>query len=163
MRVWLLGYGVFYVVLEMVGHSLETVGWGQITALDVATAVTDAFLTVSVVLAVLLGVRSSAVVAFGVVLVIAGLGVALVQTPSLSGATRSPAGQKGAGLGLFNMMRFVGASVGAAGVAAAYPDHLGSLFAGCAAIAVLGLVLSFSGRELPDRPSAPPAAVVEAR
>jgi hypothetical protein len=81
-----------------------------------------------------------------------------VQTPSLSGATRSPAGQRGAGLGLFNMMRFVGASVGAAGVAAAYPGHLGLLFAGCAAIALAGLALSFAGREIPDPVAGPPAA-----
>jgi hypothetical protein len=53
-KVWLLVYGVLYVVIEMVGHSLETVGWTRITALDVATAVTDAFLTVSLVLAALL-------------------------------------------------------------------------------------------------------------
>ena len=90
----------------------------------------------------------------------AGLGVALVQTPSLTGATRSPAGQRGAGLGLFNMMRFVGASVGAAGVAAAYPGLLGWLFGGCAAVlALVGLGLSFAGREVADAPpaAAPPA------
>ena len=78
---------------------------------------------------------------------------ARVRTQTTWRATRSPAGQRGAGLGLFNMMRFVGASVGAAGVAAAYPDGLGWLFAGCAAVAVLGLALSFAGRELPDRPA----------
>ncbi|MGY1916552.1 hypothetical protein [Blastococcus sp. SYSU DS0973] len=54
MRIWLLAYGALYVVVEMVGSTLESVGWPQITALDVATAVTDAFLTVSVCLAVLL-------------------------------------------------------------------------------------------------------------
>ena len=57
MRIWLLAYGVLYVVVEMVGRSLETIGWPQITALDVATAVTDAFLTVSVCLALLLAVQ----------------------------------------------------------------------------------------------------------
>ncbi len=120
-------------------------------------------LLVDVGLGVLLGTRSTNAVLVAVRLVVAGLGVALVQTPSLSGATRSPAGQKGAGLGLFNMMRFVGASVGAAGVAAAYPDHLGWLFAGCAGIALLGLGLSFSGREMPDSPAGRPAPVLEAR
>ena len=108
---------------------------------------------VSVLLALLLAGRSTAVPAFGVLLVVAGLGVALVQTPSLTGATRSPAGQRGSGLGMFNMMRFVGASVGAAGVAAAYPDHLGWLFGGCAVIAVLGLMISFAGREMADAPA----------
>jgi hypothetical protein len=97
------------------------------------------------------------VLPIAVVLVVAGLGVALVQTPSLSGATRSPAGQRGAGLGLFNMMRFIGASVGAAGVAAAYPDALGWLFGGCAAVAAAGLALSFAGREVPDAPTREPA------
>ncbi|RBY85148.1 MFS transporter [Blastococcus sp. TF02A-26] len=109
----------------------------------------------SVALAVLLGGRSTAVPVFGVVLVVAGLGVALVQTPSLTGATRSPAGQKGAGLGLFNMMRFVGASVGAAAVAASYPDHDAWLFGGCAVLALLGLGLSFAGREVPDAAPSP--------
>jgi hypothetical protein len=53
-RIWLLAYGVLYVVVELVGHRLETIGWPRITALDVATAVTDAFLTVSITLAALL-------------------------------------------------------------------------------------------------------------
>jgi len=83
-------------------------------------------------------------------LVAAGVGIALVQTPALTGATRSPAGQRGAGLGLFNMMRFVGAAVGTAAVAAAWPDGLGWLFVGTATAAALGLVLSFLGREMPD-------------
>jgi EmrB/QacA subfamily drug resistance transporter len=114
-------------------------------------------LSVSVVLGVLLGTGATAVLPMAAVLVVAGFGVALVQTPSLSGATRSPAGQRGAGLGLFNMMRFVGASVGAAGVAAAYPDALGWLFGGCAAVAAAGLALSFAGREVPDAPAGEPA------
>jgi EmrB/QacA subfamily drug resistance transporter len=113
---------------------------------------------VDVGLAVLLGARAGSAVPVAAVLVVTGLGVALVQTPSLTGATRSPAGQRGAGLGLFNMMRFVGASVGAAGVAAAYPEHLGWLFGGCAAVALLGMALSFAGREVPD----PPAGAVPA-
>ena len=60
MRVWLLVYGLLYVVIEMVGHSLSSIGWPQITALDVATAVTDAFLAVSLTLAVLLGLKLAA-------------------------------------------------------------------------------------------------------
>ena len=48
------------------------------------------------------------------------------------------------------MMRFVGAAVGTAAVAAAWPDGLGWLFAGTATVAALGLVLSFLGREMPD-------------
>ena len=52
MRVWLLVYGVVYVVFEMVGYRLEQIGWTDISALDVATAVTDALLTVAVCAAV---------------------------------------------------------------------------------------------------------------
>ena len=47
------------------------------------------------------------------------------------------------------MMRFVGAALGTAAVAAAWPDGLAWLFGGTAAIAALGLVLSFVGREMP--------------
>jgi MFS family permease len=87
-----------------------------------------------------------AVAPVAVLLLVAGAGVALVQTPSLTGATRSPAGQGGVGLGLFNMMRFIGSAAGTAGVAAAWPAHLPVLFAGCAAVAVAGLALAFSGQ-----------------
>jgi hypothetical protein len=83
-------------------------------------------------------------------LLAAGVGIALVQTPALTAATRSPAGQRGAGLGLFNMMRFVGAAVGTAAVAAAWPDGLGWLFGGASVAAAAGLLLSFAGREQPE-------------
>jgi len=53
MRVAFLVYGVFYVVIEIVGYQLEQVSWPKITALDVASALTDAFLTVAVLVAVL--------------------------------------------------------------------------------------------------------------
>jgi EmrB/QacA subfamily drug resistance transporter len=116
-------------------------------------------LAVDVGLAVVLGRDGDGVLPIAGLLLAAGAGVALVQTPSLTGATRSPAGQRGVGLGLFNMMRFVGSATGTAGVAAAYPEHLPWLFAGCAGLAVLGLVLAFSGRETPtERPPAHPSA-----
>ncbi len=54
MRVSFLVYGVLYVVLEVVGHHFEQIGWTDISALDVATAVTDALLTVAIGAAVLL-------------------------------------------------------------------------------------------------------------
>lgn len=54
MRVSFLVYGVLYVVVEMVGYQLERVGWADISALDVATAVTDALLTVAICAAALL-------------------------------------------------------------------------------------------------------------
>ena len=60
MRVSFLVYGVLYVVIEMIGHSLASVGLHRITALDAGTAVNDAFLTVSVALAVLLALKLGA-------------------------------------------------------------------------------------------------------
>jgi hypothetical protein len=56
-RVSFLVYGVVYVVIEMIGAALEEVGWGRITALDVASAVTDACLAVALVLAGLLAAK----------------------------------------------------------------------------------------------------------
>jgi hypothetical protein len=56
MRVAFLVYGVLYVVIEIVGHQLEQVSWPEITALDVATALTNAFLTVAVLVGVLVAV-----------------------------------------------------------------------------------------------------------
>jgi hypothetical protein len=51
MRVSFLVYGVLYVVIEMIGHALETVGWARVTPLDVASALTDALLFVVVCIA----------------------------------------------------------------------------------------------------------------
>jgi hypothetical protein len=53
-RVSFLVYGVLYVVVEVVGHELEQIGWTDISALDVASALTNAFLTVAVCAAVLM-------------------------------------------------------------------------------------------------------------
>jgi len=54
-RVSFLVYGVLYVVVEIVGAQIEAIGWPQLTALDVATAVANACLTVAVGIAVLVG------------------------------------------------------------------------------------------------------------
>jgi hypothetical protein len=56
MRVAIVVYGVLYVVIEVVGYQLEQVSWPAITALDVATALTNALLTVVVLVAVLVAV-----------------------------------------------------------------------------------------------------------
>jgi hypothetical protein len=56
MRVAFLVYGALYVVIEIVGYQLEQVSWPEVTALDVATALTNAFLTVAVLAAVLVAV-----------------------------------------------------------------------------------------------------------
>jgi hypothetical protein len=54
-RISFLVYGVLYVVVEIVGAQLEAIGWPRLTALDVATAVANACLTVAVGIAVLVG------------------------------------------------------------------------------------------------------------
>jgi hypothetical protein len=56
MRIAFLVYGVLYVVIEIVGHELSQVSWPEITALDVATALTNALLTVAVLVAVLVAI-----------------------------------------------------------------------------------------------------------
>ncbi len=81
-------------------------------------------------------------------LVFAGIGVAFVQTPAATGATRSPAGRGGAGLGLFNLVRFAGSAIGSAWVSITLSgarQHYGLLFLGCLVMAVLGLVGSYVG------------------
>ena len=45
------GYGLVYVMFEVVGHQLESVGWVRLTPLDIAEATTDAALVVAVLLA----------------------------------------------------------------------------------------------------------------
>ncbi|GAA1780725.1 MFS transporter [Actinomadura chokoriensis] len=80
-------------------------------------------------------------------LALTGAGVAFVQTPAATGATRSGAGRRGAGLGLFNLLRFGGSALGAAWVGAVLDQApaFGVVFAVCAATAALGLLSSFAG------------------
>ncbi|MGV9800386.1 MFS transporter [Mycobacterium sp. NPDC003449] len=85
-----------------------------------------------------------------VALIAGGVGIALVQTPAATGATRSPAGGQGTGLGVFNLVRFAGSACGAAwvGVAlghAVHPSAYPAVFAACAVVAALGLAGSFVG------------------
>ncbi|WP_346534307.1 MFS transporter [Micromonospora sp. DPT] len=104
------------------------------------------------------GAAARSVVPLVALLVSVGIGVALVQTPSAAGVTRSPAGRSGAALGLFNMMRFGGSALGAAWVAVVYPHgDLLLLFAGCTTIALIGLVVSFIGPD-PSPLEADPAS-----
>jgi MFS family permease len=92
-------------------------------------------------------------------LVVVGTGVAMVQTPSATGATRSPAGRQGSALGLFNMMRFGGSAFGAAWVAVLYPrGALFVLFLGAAVLLIVAFVASFAGPKLPVPATAAPAA-----
>src|SRR4051812_48865615 len=53
MRVSFLVYGVLYVAFEIVGNQLEKVGWAEIDPLDVASALTDALLTIVICIALL--------------------------------------------------------------------------------------------------------------
>lgn len=85
-------------------------------------------------------------VALGVLLVVLGLGMALVQTPAAAGATSSPAGQYGAAVGLFSMFRFSGSGTAAAWVALVYGTGSTLLiFGGAAVVALLALAASFAG------------------
>jgi MFS family permease len=89
------------------------------------------------------------------VLAFVGVGVAFVQTPAANGATRSRAGRLGAGLGLFNLLRFGGSALGAAWVAAVL-DHTPAfslVFGVGAAMAGIGLLGSFVGRDPEARAS----------
>lgn len=79
-------------------------------------------------------------------LLVLGVGMALVQTPAAAGATSSPAGRYGAAVGLFSMMRFSGSATAAAWVALIYPTgSMLLLFGGCAVVAVLALAASYAG------------------
>lgn len=80
-------------------------------------------------------------------LLLAGAGVAFVQTPSAMGVTRSEAGRHGSALGLFNLVRFAGSALGAAWVAVALGagQPFGMLFAVSGCVAVLGVAGTFAG------------------
>lgn len=100
----------------------------------------------------LAGARSLAQIVLA--LVLTGVGVALVQTPAALGATRSDAGRAGAGLGLFNLIRFTGSAAGAAWVAIALgrASAFAVMFGVCAAAAGAGFVATFAGPDRPPRP-----------
>ena len=81
-------------------------------------------------------------------LLVAGAGTAFVQAPAATGATLSSLGRSGTALGLFNLLRFTGLSLGAAWVATALSggDHYGLLFLVSAGFAGLGLAATFGHR-----------------
>lgn len=93
-------------------------------------------------------------------LAVVGVGVALVQTPAATGATRSPAGRYGTGLGLFNLVRFAGSALGAAWVAIELGrgGSYAVLFGVAAAVAVAAFVGTFVG--LTPQPSTTPSGLV---
>lgn len=82
------------------------------------------------------------------ILVVTGIGIALIQTPAATGATRSPAGAQGTGLGLYNLIRFSGSAMGAAWVAIALEvATFPVVFVVAAAVVALGLIGSFLGSD----------------
>jgi MFS family permease len=94
--------------------------------------------------------------ALSALMVVLGLGMALVQTPAAAGATSSPAGAYGAAVGLFNMMRFSGSATAAAWVALVYPTgSMLLLFGVVAAVAGAALAISYAGPDPTPMPVAP--------
>lgn len=84
------------------------------------------------------------------VLIVVGVGVAMVQTPAAAGSTRSPAGAVGTGLGLFNLIRFGGSAVGAAwvGIAVNVADSpFALLFGITSAVVAVGFAATFVGED----------------
>ncbi|MCV7192706.1 MFS transporter [Mycolicibacterium brumae] len=104
-----------------------------------------------VALALLVGRAGLPTIALLAALALVGAGAGLVQTPAANGATKSPAGQQGTGLGLFNLVRFTGSAAGAAWVAVALDvATLPTVFWVAAGMALVGLAASFVGPD-PER------------
>lgn len=131
------------VVAPLVGRFVDQIG-GRVVMRSGLTVLISAL----ALLAVTLQVGLENIWGLGAVLVISGVGIAMVQTPAAAGSTRSPAGAVGTGLGLFNLIRFGGSAVGAAwvGVALHISDEPYAILFGVAAAVVLaGLAASFFG------------------
>ncbi|MEV0947397.1 MFS transporter [Rhodococcus sp. NPDC049939] len=131
-------------VAPVVGRVVDTVGGRMVMRSGLVIMIGS-----QVALAITLssGVRNSILIA--AVLVVAAVGIGMVQTPAAAGSTRSPAGAVGTGLGLFNLIRFGGSAVGAAWVGIA--AHLAIqpyalLFAVVAVVVSIGLAGSFIGK-----------------
>ncbi|WBB58335.1 MFS transporter [Streptomyces sp. WMMC500] len=108
-------------------------------------------------LAAVAGWRGTAVPLVAALLAL-GAGVAFVQTPAATGASRSRAGRTGAGLGLFNLVRFGATALGTASVAllGTEPERLVWVFGTGAALAAAAFAFSFAGRDpQPDAATAP--------
>lgn len=111
-----------------------------------------ALMTGELALAVAVGAGGGPGPVLGALLVV-GCGVACVQTPAATGASRSRGGSSGAGLGLFNLVRFGGTALGSACVAllGARQGDLVELFSVCAAVVALGAVGACAGAIPPGR------------
>lgn len=117
-------------------------------------------LVTQIALALVLASHSATGASLVIALGVAGIGVAFVQTSAATGATRSAAGRVGAGLGLFNLLRFTGSALGAAWVAGVVSGggSFSAIFAGASMVAMLGLLAAF----LPGRDEHPSAITAEA-
>jgi uncharacterized protein (DUF58 family) len=54
MRIPFVVYGLLYVMVELIGEQIETIGWPRLTTLEVATAVVNALVAVLAAVAVLI-------------------------------------------------------------------------------------------------------------
>ncbi|WP_141868821.1 MFS transporter [Arthrobacter sp. SLBN-53] len=147
----LLAIPVSMVVLgPVVGRYLDRLGARRVLRTGLSLLIVGQVLLAAAVAADLIE-RPYGLPGFAAILVVIGIGTAFVQTPAATGATRSPAGAQGTGLGLFNLVRFGGSAMGAAWVAIALglPTATGFAlaFAVVAVVAVLGLLGSFVGAD----------------
>jgi MFS family permease len=130
-------------VAPVVGRLVDRIGARVVMRTGLAVLISS-----QVALAITLSADVRNPVAVGAVLLVAGVGIGMVQTPAAAGSTRSPAGAVGTGLGLFNLIRLGGWAVGAAwvGVAAHLSaDPFGLLFAVAALVVLAGLAGTFAG------------------
>jgi MFS family permease len=145
---------VMFLLAPVVGRVAARTQPRLILRIGLATLVAGGLLA-----ALVTGVPSAPANGFTVsaVLIVLGVGMACVQTPAAAGATRSPAGARGAALGVFNMLRFSGSAAGTAWVAIAYA-HAGllTLFLVASAVAALGLWANYLGPNPQDVSGAEP-------
>ncbi|WP_255954710.1 MFS transporter [Streptomyces odontomachi] len=106
-------------------------------------------------LAAMTGVRGGLPPLVGALL-LTGVGIAFVQTPAATGASRSTAGRTGAGLGVFNLIRFCAMALGSACVAllGTRPEQLVVVFTVCAAVALASYAFTYVGTDPVDPPPA---------
>ncbi|MGH3493385.1 MAG: MFS transporter, partial [Sciscionella sp.] len=140
--------GLVLVLPAMMALGAPAVGWlcGRASPRVVLRSGLVTLATAEVLLGCYLGGHGASIAILLAVLAVTGLGIALIQTPAATGATRAPAGRSGAVLGLYSLLRFAGSALGTAWVAIAYPHgNLLLLFGGCAVLAAVGLAVSFAG------------------
>ncbi|MFF0241973.1 MFS transporter [Rhodococcus pyridinivorans] len=137
---------VMAVLAPVVGRTVDRVGGRRMLRAGLVV-----LLVGQIALAVVLSADEPRLWLVATVLAITGAGIAAVQTPAAAGSTRSPAGERGTGLGVFNLIRFGGSAVGAAWVTVALGSWtVGPLFAVCAVVVCAGFAASFLGADPED-------------